>query len=326
MGYYTHITKDITAEQFDDVIACVTTRNFLGFNDDELPAEGKNHNKALHISLRCINIILSRVLVDRGSSLNVIPKTTLVKLPLEGLNIKPNTLMVKDFDGSRRAVIGEVDLPIKIGLTIFTITFQVMNIHPIYSCLFGRPRSHSAGTITSTLHQKLKLITNDKMIMIGGEEDIPVSHLTSFRYIEVDGEITETPFQSLEVVNAMTIQQTSESPKSEPSMASWQGAKTIIENGNAQGWGKVIEVREKWDKFGLGYEPSSVEASSQCDKKQIPFVEEIFTSVGHIFGDQVAMINEEAYDEVVSSWIHQAAPNEESKNWKTVEIPQYFQK
>jgi hypothetical protein len=42
-----HITKDITIEQFDDVITCVTTGNFLGYNDDELPIEGKNHKKAL---------------------------------------------------------------------------------------------------------------------------------------------------------------------------------------------------------------------------------------------------------------------------------------
>lgn len=41
----THITKDITVEQFDGVMAYVTTRNFLGFNNDELPVEGKNHNK-----------------------------------------------------------------------------------------------------------------------------------------------------------------------------------------------------------------------------------------------------------------------------------------
>lgn len=108
------------------------------------------------------------------------------------------------------------------------------------------------------------------MIVIGGEEDILVSHLTSFRYIEVEGEITETSFQSLEVVNVLTVQQISESPKSKLSMAFWKGAKATIENGNAQGWGKVIEVREKWDKFGLGYEPSSVEASSQRDKKQVP--------------------------------------------------------
>lgn len=166
-----HIMKDIMVVQFDDVIACVTNRNFLGFNDDELSVEGKNHNKALHISLRCINTILSRVLVDTGSSLNVMPKTTLVKLPLEGMNMKSNTLIVKVFDGSRRAVIGEVDLPIKIGPTIFTITFQVMDINPGYSCLLGRPWIRSAGAVTSTLHQKLKFITNDKMIVIGGEKD-----------------------------------------------------------------------------------------------------------------------------------------------------------
>ncbi|XP_050915375.1 uncharacterized protein LOC127130402 [Lathyrus oleraceus] len=200
-----HITKDITIEQFDDVITCVTTGNFLGFNDDELPIEGKNHNKALHISLKCIDTILSRVLVDTGSSLNVMPKTTLIKLPIEGISMKPSTLIIKAFDGSRRAVIGEVDLPTKIGPTIFNITFQVMDIHPGYSCILGRPWIHSAGAVTSTLHQKLKFITNDKMIVVGGEEDILVSHLTSFRYIEVDGEITETPFQSLEVVNMMAI-------------------------------------------------------------------------------------------------------------------------
>ncbi|XP_050915885.1 uncharacterized protein LOC127130978 [Lathyrus oleraceus] len=208
-----HITKDIKIEQFDDVIACVTTRNFLGFNDDELPIEGKNHNKALHISLKCIDTILSRVLVDTGSSLNVMPKTTLIKLPMEGISMKPSTLIVKAFDGS--------------------------------SCLLGRPWIHSAGAVTSTLHQKLKFIINDKMIVIGGEEDILVSHLTSFRYIEVDGEITETPFQSLEVVNMMVVQQTLEVPKSGPSMASWQGAKAVMESEDAQDWGKVVEVKEK---------------------------------------------------------------------------------
>ncbi|XP_050876657.1 uncharacterized protein LOC127080379 [Lathyrus oleraceus] len=262
-----HITKDITIEQFDDVIAYVTTENFLGFNDDELPIEGKNHNKALHISLKCIDTILSRVLVDTGSSLNVMPKTTLIKLPMEGISMKPNTLIVKAFDGSRRAVIGEVNLPTNIGPTIFNITFQVMNIHPSYSCLLGRPWIHFACAVTSTLHQKLKFITNDKIIVIGREEDILVSHLTSFRYIEVDGEITETSFQSLEVANMMAIQQTLETSKSGPSMASWQGAKAVMESKNAQDWGKLVEVKEKRDKFGLGYDPSSNKAGNRHDKE-----------------------------------------------------------
>lgn len=88
----------------------------------------------------------------------------------------------------------------------------------------------------------------------------------------------------------------------------------------------MVEVREKRDKFGLWYKPSLDEASNQRNKEQIPSVEETFTSVGHIFGNPVAMINEEAYEEGVSNWIRQAAPDEELKNWKAVEIPQFFQK
>lgn len=138
------------------------------------------------------------------------------------------------------------------------------------------------------------------MIIIGGEEDILVSHLTSFRYIDVEGEIIETPFQSFEAVNVLTVQQVPESPNPELSMASWKGAKAIIETGNAQGWGKLIEVREKWDKFGLGYEPSSDRKNNQLNKKQIPPIEETFSSPDHIFVNQITMIKDEAYNEVVS--------------------------
>ena len=53
---------------------------------------------------------------------------------------------------SRKTVIGEVDLPVKIGPSDFQITFQVMDIHPVYSCLLGRPWIREAGDVTSTLH------------------------------------------------------------------------------------------------------------------------------------------------------------------------------
>ena len=41
-------------------------------------------------------------------------------------------------------------------------------------------------------------------------------------------------------------------------MASLNDARAIVESGVPnEDWGKVIEVCEKWDKFGLGYQPSS---------------------------------------------------------------------
>lgn len=61
-----------------------------------------------------------------------------------------NGVFVKAFDGSRKTVIREVVLPMKIGPCLFQITFQVMDIHPAYNCLLGCPWIHEVGAITST--------------------------------------------------------------------------------------------------------------------------------------------------------------------------------
>lgn len=91
--------------QFETVVANISASSCLGFNDDELPSEGRNHNKALHISIECVDTALSRVLVDTRSSLNGLPKNSLSKLSIEGLVMKPSSLIVREFDGSRRTVI-----------------------------------------------------------------------------------------------------------------------------------------------------------------------------------------------------------------------------
>lgn len=133
------------------------------------------------------------------------------------------------------------------------------------------------------LHQNLKFITSDNMIVIGEEEDIMVSHISSFQYIDIDGETVETRFQDLEVVSMVTVQPTKEQPKSEPSMAYWKGAKSLVETRDVQCRGKLVEIHEKKNQFGLGYQASFGKRDIQDDKWIIPLVEKIFTSVGHIF-------------------------------------------
>ena len=86
-------------------------------------------------------------------------------------------VMVKAFVGSRKTVIGEVDLPIVIGPHTFQITFQVMDIRVAYNFLLGRPWIHDAGAVTSTLYQRLKFVRHGKLVMIGGEQAMVVSHL-----------------------------------------------------------------------------------------------------------------------------------------------------
>jgi len=110
-----HVKQDLSLDKFEGIISHITTNNYLTFTEEEIPSEGRDHSKALHISVKCMNHFISHVLVDNGSFLNVMPKTTLNKLHGEGIHRCPSTMVVRAFDGSKREVIGEVELPVQVG-------------------------------------------------------------------------------------------------------------------------------------------------------------------------------------------------------------------
>lgn len=243
------VDYDVTVGQFGGIVGNITACNNLSFSDEELPKEGRNHNLALHISVNCKTDTLSNVLIDTGSSLNVMAKTTYDQLSYKGTPLRRSEVMVKAFDGSRKDVHGEVDLPITVGPQIFQITFQVIDIRASYSCLLGRPWIHKAGAVTSTLHQKLKFVHNGKLITVNGEEALLVSHLSSFSFIKADS-VEGTSFQGLAVEKANT-------KKSEASISSLKDAQSIVQAGGSASWGKLIELPENKRREGLGFSPST---------------------------------------------------------------------
>ena len=131
---------------------------------------GQGHNRALHVSAKCIDHIMVKVLIDNGSSLNVIPKSTFEKLPFSASHLRPRSMVVWAFDGSRREVRGEIDLPVQIGPHTCQVTFQVMDINPTYSCLLGRLWIHLVGVVPSTLHQKLKFLVGGTWSLFRGRK------------------------------------------------------------------------------------------------------------------------------------------------------------
>lgn len=140
-------------------------------------------------------------------------------------------------------------MPITIGPETFQITFQVMDINASYSCLLGRPWIHDARAVTSTLHQKLKFVKNGKIVTVHGEEAYLVSQVLSFSCVEA-GSAEGTSFQGLTVEGA-------EPRRASASMASLKDAQKAVQEGQAAGWGKVIQILENKRKEGLGFSPTS---------------------------------------------------------------------
>ena len=140
-----HVAQDISVEGFKGIVNNIIANNYLTFAEEETPVEGQRHNRALHVSVKCMDHIMAKVLIDNGSSLNVMPKSTLEKLPFNASHLKPSSMVVRAFDGSHQEVREDIDLPIQIGPHTSQVTFQVMDINLAYSCLLGRPWIHLVG-------------------------------------------------------------------------------------------------------------------------------------------------------------------------------------
>jgi hypothetical protein len=212
-----------------------------------------------------------------------------------------------------------------IGPHLFNISFQVMDINPSYSCLLGRPWIHAAGAVTSTLHQKLKFIVDDKLVIVSGEEDTWVSHLSSFRYVETEEGALETHFQALEIANATLMNPKVVNQVSKASPTSWKSLKKAMDDGGLpEGWGQLLIIPEKNDRFGLGYQPSKGITTKKKDQGAITTLQDIFESAGFRSADQIAMIEDEEVSQGNRDWVHECSSSTTLSNWKAVEIPDVF--
>ncbi|XP_016733194.1 uncharacterized protein [Gossypium hirsutum] len=84
----TYVANDIFVNKLDRLVNNISADNYIFFNDDEIPPEGMGSTKALHITTRCKGYTLPGVLIDNGSALNVLPLTTLNRLPIDSSHMK----------------------------------------------------------------------------------------------------------------------------------------------------------------------------------------------------------------------------------------------
>nr|XP_027090324.1 uncharacterized protein LOC113711359 [Coffea arabica] len=266
------ISRDISVDNFSNVVGSVLFNKQIAFSDDELPTEGIGHNRALYITVRCNGKMLPKVLIDNGSALNICPWSTLEKLGLQDIKLRPSGTIVRGFDGAQREPIGEADLVIEMGPAQFQITCQVMNFPSIYNILLGRPWIHKSGAVPSSLHQLLKFVVNDKLITIFAEEDCLVITNSGVKE-EGSQSVTMSPHSTSDIVSVSWI--TTE--EQTLSKASVMMAREMIRGGykfdkglgrELQGILKPVKIVEKRDTFGLGFRPTAKDFKEMKERKR----------------------------------------------------------
>ena len=196
------MTPNLSVDRVDQLIGNITVGTCIAFTDEEIPPKGQDSTKALHITVKCKNHTVPRALLDNGSSLNVMPMSTLSRLPIDFSNLRKSHMVVRAFNETKREVLGNIKLPIQVGPSTFDSEFIVMDINPSYNCLLGRPWIHMASAVPSTLHQKVKFVVEESLIIVATEEDMIATATTTAPYLEVKEDDTECFFQSFEIATA----------------------------------------------------------------------------------------------------------------------------
>nr|XP_016443204.1 PREDICTED: uncharacterized protein LOC107768594 [Nicotiana tabacum] len=134
-----HVPDKITVNHLEKIANKIFELNMITFSDDELPLEGTEHNRAFYLTVKCEDSVVTRVLVDNGSSANIFPLSTLHKLKIDAERIHKNNICVLGFDGGGKDSVGNIVLELTIGPVEFTMEFQVLDVAVSYNLLLGRP-------------------------------------------------------------------------------------------------------------------------------------------------------------------------------------------
>jgi hypothetical protein len=76
------VPMDTTTEQILSIMGVTTDESAIIFTTKDFPPEGGDHNRALYVPIDCMGSKVPKVLVDNGSSINVCPMQTTIKIGL----------------------------------------------------------------------------------------------------------------------------------------------------------------------------------------------------------------------------------------------------
>jgi len=258
-----YVPQDIEQKTIEHLVGRIHVTNYLYFMEDELDAEGTGHNRPLYVTVRCKDCLIGKVLIDNGSAFNVLPRHMLDEMPVDPTHMQPSVITARAYDGSPKQVIRTIEVELAVGPQVFLVTFQVMDIHLSYNMLLGRPWIHSAGAITSSLHQCLKYIANGVLVTVKAEKTISMVRNVAVPFIEAE-DCKDGNLHAFEVVNTEWVPENTMVRKPEILEATKMAAKSFlkhkipfpydIEKGRLE-WIDIIKLKAAEQKFGLGYKP-----------------------------------------------------------------------
>ncbi|XP_070002195.1 uncharacterized protein [Nicotiana sylvestris] len=243
-----HVPNKISVNHLEKMANKIFEVNRVTFSDEELPVECTEHNRALYLMVKCEDSVVTRVLVDNGSSVNICPLSTLSKLKVEDERIHKNNICVRGFDGGGKDSVGDIVLELTIGPVEFTIEFQMV-----------------------------KFEWDRQEIVVHGEDNLCAHSNVVVSFIEMEDDKGSWFYQVFDTMLAEKVPEGKHIPNPKITAVSVRVAFEMLKNGFVPGKGlgsslqciiQSVSLPENLGTFGLGFKPTAADIRRARKLKQ----------------------------------------------------------
>ncbi|XP_059623107.1 uncharacterized protein LOC132266270 [Cornus florida] len=152
----------------------------ITFSEEDDKGIHQPHDDPLVVSMVIVNFTVRRILIDNGSSADILFIGVYDKLKIGRENLRPMKSPLVGFSGDKVYPLGAVTLPVTAGANPKQVTvmvdFLVVDCPSSYNIILGRTTFNAMKAITSTYHLLMRFPTEYEEVILGdGEPEKKVS-------------------------------------------------------------------------------------------------------------------------------------------------------
>ena len=147
----------------------------ITLSDSDLEGCQHPHDDPLVIRAVVVNKTIHRVLVDNGSSTDIIFASAFDKMSIGREKLEPVSTHLRGFSGEKVLPLGSIQL-VLLGdppcQATMTIRFLIVDAPLAYNVLLGRPSLNGIKAIPSAYHMVIKFLTTNGVGMVRGDQRV----------------------------------------------------------------------------------------------------------------------------------------------------------